>query len=384
MDGSHDDQNFRCKIKKIWSQTYVFCCQKYPIHTSIVILFFLLYLFFPLLFKILFYTSPLVGLSLFVHRVLSDINHQKIKQAEEEARRKKFAKSRRSFKSIYSDRGNLVQRNTLKKSDNVDTNVGDNDDVFLKSLHELLSEKKPDVGNFESIVGKGEGSSSDGNVNSNSNSNSNTEKDDFKGESWDASENDDMRKDHKIVRWTDDDQKNDLDLGLSEAGRNKRLESLMVRRRSRKNLGFEEKGSTENDNNVQISKVKTKKINPFLEDKSSGNKSPGSAPSSLLKTSNPFDLPYDPHEEKLDLTGDNFHEEFKVSDRPKEPVFCRHQSFSLGALSRSAIMHGKHDIPYYKDLSNKKKSIIGSDTSTLGRYISHYLFLYAVSWSISC
>ncbi|KAM0027570.1 hypothetical protein Hdeb2414_s0019g00541781 [Helianthus debilis subsp. tardiflorus] len=314
MDESHDDQNFRCKIKKIWNKTCVFCCKKYPIPT-----------------------------------ILSGNDRQKINKQVEDDRRKRLAKSRRSFKSVYSDRSRLIRQNTLKKSD--DTNADDNDNIFLKSLHDLLSEKKSyDIFNFESFVGKGESSSSNDKVKN------------FHPQVVDKDrlEDDDKPKDHKVVRWTDDDQKNERDLDLAEAERNKRLQSLMVRRRSRKNLGFEESGST---GNVEIPAVKTTKINPFLEDKSGGKKSPGSAPSSMIKTSNPFDIPYDPHEEKLDLTGDNFHEEFTLV-QPKEPVFSRHQSFSLGALSRSVIAHDKHEIPYYKDLSDKQKSAIGFVTST--------------------
>ncbi|KAI3806462.1 hypothetical protein L1987_22369 [Smallanthus sonchifolius] len=285
-------------------------------------------------FTFVIYSSPLVGFSLLVHRLFVGTNRQKIKHVEKDDRRKKFAKSRRSFKSVYSDRNHLIQRNTLNKSnDFIDTNVEEDDNIFVKSLQDLLSEKKS-----KDIV--------DCNINK------------------DKVEDDDKPQDHKVVRWTDDDQKNAIDLGLTEAERNKRLKSLMERRRSRKNLGFEEGGSTGTKNNLQISSVKTTKINPFLEDSSSAMKSPDSAPSSLLTTSNPFDLPYDPHEEKLDLTGDNFHEEFTVG-QPKEPVFCRHQSFSLGALSHSVIAHDKHGKSCYKDLSNKQKFVTGFETSTL-------------------
>ncbi|KAI3760545.1 hypothetical protein L1987_50941 [Smallanthus sonchifolius] len=353
MDESHD-KKFMSKILKIWSKTCVFCCKKYPIPTIIFILFFLLYLFFPLAFTFVIYSSPLVGFSLLVHRLFVGTNRQKVKHVEKDDRRKKFAKSRRSFKSVYSDRNQLIRRNTLNKSnDFIDANVEDDDNIFLKSLHDLLSEKKSkDKMSFESIAGKGECSSSNG---TKVDCNINKDK---------VEDDDDKPQDHKVVRWTDDDQKNAIDLGLTEAETNKRLKSLMERRRSRKNLGFEEGGSTGNKNNVQISSVKTRKINPFLEDNSSGMKSPDSAPSSLLTTSNPFDLPYDPHEEKLDLTGDNFHEEFTVG-QPKEPVFCRHQSFSLGALLHSVIARDKHGKSCYKDLSNKKKSVIGFKTSTL-------------------
>ncbi|KAK1412860.1 hypothetical protein QVD17_34429 [Tagetes erecta] len=348
MDESHD-QNFMQKFTKIWSKTCVFCCEKYPIPTIILISFFLLYLFFPLVFKILIYSFPLVGIFLLVQRHLSCINQEKVKHVEED-RRRKFAKSRRSFKS----RNHLIRRKNLNKHDDYnDTKDDDDDDIFLKSLSDLLTDKKSkgtrDV-KFESVDGfKGECSSSNGNVDGNK----------------DVSKDDIKPQDQKVVQWMEDNQNNDMDLGLSEPEGNKRLQSLMQRRRSRKNLGFEEGGSTGNNNkNVQISAVKTMKINPFLEVKSSGKISPGSAPSTLLTTTNPFDLPYDPHEEKLDLTGDNFHEEFTVV-QPKEPVFCRHQSFSLGAFAHPVIARDDDERSCCKDLSNKQKSVIGFETSTL-------------------
>ncbi|KAG7572994.1 hypothetical protein ISN44_As09g013300 [Arabidopsis suecica] len=67
-----------------------------------------------------------------------------------------------------------------------------------------------------------------------------------------------------VVPWTEDDQKNLMDLGISEIERNKRR--------------------------------------------------------------NPFDLPYDPLEEKPNLTGDSFQQEFAETN-PKDIFFCRHESF---------------------------------------------------------
>ncbi|KAK9065817.1 hypothetical protein SSX86_015218 [Deinandra increscens subsp. villosa] len=238
----------------------------------------------------------------------------------------------------------------------------------FKSLIDLLEEKKPkDVQEvkFEPIDRKGDQSSS-------SNVNGNIDNDD--------SEQNGKPQDYKIVRWAEDDQKNETDLGLLEAERNKRLESLMVRRRSKKHLGFVERGSsTGNDNNAQIPaakttkinpflevkttkinpflEVKTTKINPFLEDKSDGKKSPGSAPSSLLTKSNPFDIPYDPHEEKLDLR-DNFHEEFTA----KDPVFCRHQSFSIGAFSHSIFAHDNIHIQQDSPVSDEDETEEGASS----------------------
>ncbi|KAI3750157.1 hypothetical protein L2E82_20783 [Cichorium intybus] len=313
-----------------------------------------------LVYTVLIYSSPLVGLSFLVHRFLLGIDRRKIKKAEQDDKRKKFAKSRRSFKS---NRNQVSRRNTKTKSDNFnysDTDFEYTDDIFSKSLNELLAdttpliEKKPkkrgDV-NVESVVGRGESSSSYdyrlyGKVN-----------DDYKDElklgrsNWDTSADEDDEPRDKGVRWAGDDQK--MDLGLVETERNKRLEGMMQRRRSKKNLGFQDKGETGNNNNGQISAIKVVKINPFLEVNSCGKDIPGSAPSALLATRNPFDLPYDPHEEKPDLSGDDFHEEFTVRHH-KEPTFCRHQSFRLGSFSHPDATHDKHDMSFYHDLASKR------------------------------
>nr|XP_043637606.1 uncharacterized protein LOC122608576 [Erigeron canadensis] len=350
MDASHD-QNLLCKIVKIWFKTCVICCIKYPIPISTFFFFLVSYLFFPRVLTILIYGFLLAGFSFLVHKVLLDIDRQKIKRVEEDDRRRKFAKSRRSFKSAYGDRSQLIRRNTIKRSDNdTTTNVEEKDDFFSKTLNDLLFEGKPkeiaevDVNSF---FGRGDFSSSNDhshylrpNVYVNTDGN---RKDVLKREGLDKSDEDNERHD-KAVRWTENDQKNVMDLGVSESETNKRLESLMERRKSRKDLGFQEAGEMGN-NNVQVSAIKTTRVNPFLEDNSCSKKSPGSAPSSFLVIQNPFDIPYDPHEEKPDLSGDNFHEEFTVGHQ-KEQIYCRHQSFSLGEYK-----HTNQDSPISDDKS---------------------------------
>ncbi|CAI9301275.1 unnamed protein product [Lactuca saligna] len=370
MDASHT------KIVKIWCKNCFFCIKKYPIPICILLLFFLSYMFMPLVYTFLIYSSPLVGISFIVHRVLLGIDRQKIKKAEQDDKRKKFAKSRRSFKSKYGDRTHLSRRNTNTKTDNFcysDTDFEDNDDIFSKSLSELLAEKsslfekKPtNIGevNVESIVGRHECSSSYDYRKYGNHVNDDDHKNEVKGGCWDfsADEGDDPQ--DKTVRWAEDDQKNVMDLGLLETERNKRLEGLMQRRRSKKNLGFQDKdATTENNNNGQISAIKVVKINPFLEVNSGGKKSPGSAPS-LLATRNPFDLPYDPHEEKPDLSGDNFHEEL-TANQHKEPMFCRHQSFSLGAFSHPDATHDNRKMSFYKDLATKRFTLAALAATTI-------------------
>uniref|UniRef100_A0A0A0LY78 Cardiomyopathy-associated protein 5 n=1 Tax=Cucumis sativus TaxID=3659 RepID=A0A0A0LY78_CUCSA len=127
-----------------------------------------------------------------------------------------------------------------------------------------------------------------------------------------------------------------MDLGLSEIERNRRLESLIARRRARKS--YKRKNV---DNSLiadtlpqgQVSKIITTRNDPI--DLENGCKDiegiplPGSAPSVLLPMRNPFDLPYDPHEEKPNLMADSFQQEFTAAHQ-KDLAFCRHESFCFG------------------------------------------------------
>ncbi|OIW16518.1 hypothetical protein TanjilG_32189 [Lupinus angustifolius] len=138
---------------------------------------------------------------------------------------------------------------------------------------------------------------------------------------------------NKVVELKEDDQKKLMDLGLAEMYRNKRLESLIARRRAWKLL----KLHVENGLNGPII---PREIAPLLIARANrydsprefevvdGIEMPGSAPSALRS---PFDLPYDPNEEKPNLKGDSFDQEFFISLQ-KELQFCRHESFSYFSL----------------------------------------------------
>lgn len=136
--------------------------------------------------------------------------------------------------------------------------------------------------------------------------------------------------------------------GISEIERNRRLESLIARRRARRlfklalnqrnKLQAEEKtGSTQNSN-LQITVPRNKNNNLFEKHRNhpsdstvTGLQMPGSAPSVLLQGRNPFDIPYDPQEERPILTGDSFDEEFSLFNH-QDMFFCRHESFCRFAL----------------------------------------------------
>lgn len=115
----------------------------------------------------------------------------------------------------------------------------------------------------------------------------------------------------ELSQLTDDEQKTEMDLGTFEMERHKRLESLMARRRARKQLKLQiEKGLIDMKSVTpsQIAPLFVTRTNPFDSPREfDGIQMPGSAPSALRS---PFDIPYDPFEEKPNLTGDSFDQEF--------------------------------------------------------------------------
>ncbi|XP_023633476.1 FK506-binding protein 5 [Capsella rubella] len=136
--------------------------------------------------------------------------------------------------------------------------------------------------------------------------------------------------------------------GISEIERNKRLESLIARRRARRlfrlaldqrsKLQAEETTSPRQNNNhhlhITVSRNSLEKRRNNSSDATTGTglQVPGSAPSVMLQGRNPFDIPYDPQEERPNLTGDSFDQEFSLFNNHKDMFFCRHESFCRFAL----------------------------------------------------
>ncbi|KAK1315966.1 hypothetical protein QJS10_CPA05g00672 [Acorus calamus] len=143
----------------------------------------------------------------------------------------------------------------------------------------------------------------------------------------------------RVVKWTEDDEKNVMDLGTSELERNRRLENLIAKRRARKELerNLINLGARDHLKMFHIPPVSTTRQNPFDLPYDS-EVAPGSAPSVLLPRRNPFDLPY----EEVNKRGDNVMEEsFHVQHR--KSYLGRHESFSLGASFPGEIMQQKRD-----------------------------------------
>ncbi|BAT88374.1 hypothetical protein VIGAN_05184800 [Vigna angularis var. angularis] len=128
---------------------------------------------------------------------------------------------------------------------------------------------------------------------------------------------------NKAIEWTEDDQKNLMYLGISEMERNKRLESVIARRKEKKLFkGKLEKGLNDKK---PIAPLFIKRNNPLNSSKEvdDGLEMPGSAPSLIPRS--PYSIPYDHSEEKFNLIKDSFPQEFSSQNNMS---LCRHESFN--------------------------------------------------------
>lgn len=219
---------------------------------------------------------------------------------------------------------------------------------MLDELHPLLDEDAPQP---VSLSHDGSDAASERSLKSSDSSSESDDDNNEKPENAEAADEDNEDADYEdeargntegqpksAITWTEEDQKNLMDLGTSELERNQRLESLIARRRARKTMSMmAERNLIDLDSAdlpFTVSPISTARNNPFdLPSNSYDDMGlppiPGSAPSILLPRRNPFDLPYDSSEEKPDLMGDSFQQEF-TSFQPKEPFFRRHESFNVG------------------------------------------------------
>ncbi|CAK9173028.1 unnamed protein product [Ilex paraguariensis] len=232
---------------------------------------------------------------------------------------------------------------------------------MLDELHPLLDEDAPQPAHMsdEGSDAASERSlkSSDGGDESDENSDNQEELeigDDENDDDEEEEETQGAKEDgtKSAITWTEDDQKNLIDLGTSELERNQRLESLIARRRARKNMRMmAEKNLIDlegADLPFSIAPISTTRHNPFdhpcdVNENMLLPPIPGSAPSVLLPRRNPFDLPYDSSEEKPNLMSDSFHNEF-MTFQPKEQFFRRHESFNVGSSFFGTSRQEKQDI----------------------------------------
>ncbi|KAG5582330.1 hypothetical protein H5410_052957 [Solanum commersonii] len=210
---------------------------------------------------------------------------------------------------------------------------------MLDELHPLLDEDNPQLVGLSHDVSHAHSESSTKSSESDDESDDDVSEDQEEVEVADDEEEEETRDTEGLksaITWTEEDQRNLMDLGTSELERNQRLETLIARRRSRKNMSFtDEKSLIDLVTADFMPPISTARQNPFdLPNDNYGPglpPIPGSAPSILLPRCrrNPFDLPYDPSEEKSDLTGDTFEQEI-ITSQSKETFFRRHESFNVG------------------------------------------------------
>jgi len=326
--------------------------RNHPVVSGVSAIIFLLYIFLPRLFYFVLYSSPLIACSVFYLR-----NHPSFKllhiktdnwfspfsqkRSEEEETRKADLKHQRS-----------VRRNARRKVEEVgkdwdssQASEDERDRVILTTLYGEIpnTAKSPKLQKFKKdgafLVSEGfsfepsldeETLSTTGNVSvvdppERLTSGGGETEIECSSSSEGEEEEETTREDKKIVAWTEDDQKNLMDLGNSEMERNKRLEHLITRRRMRRLVRLAAESSLMD---MEVPPVCVGR-NYFGLDQENyivdGLQMPESAPSVLLPTKNPFDIPYDPQEEKPNLSGDSFQQEFAAN--PNDIFFCRHESF---------------------------------------------------------
>ncbi|XWS64946.1 hypothetical protein CRYUN_Cryun05aG0048000 [Craigia yunnanensis] len=226
--------------------------------------------------------------------------------------------------------------------------------LMLDELHPLLGPEAPQPAQLshdgsDAASKRSHGSNNDVSVESYELENQGEEdnddvEDDAEGEGAKGDKEDESK---SAIKWTEDDQKNLMDLGTSELERNQRLENLIARRRAHKNMRLmAEKNLIDLDSAdipLNITPISTTRHNPFELPYDSYDDLglppiPESAPSILQPRSSLFDLPYDSSEEKPDLKGDSYEEEFSGFNQretvfQREAFFQRHESFNVGPSS---------------------------------------------------
>ncbi|XP_024008444.1 uncharacterized protein LOC18994135 isoform X2 [Eutrema salsugineum] len=346
------------KILRISTTTVYTYVRKHPLVSGVSAVIFLLYKFLPWFFYFVLCSSPFIACSAFYlrnHLNFKPLNIKSIKTvsqkgSEEGGSRKADLKHQRSVRrnarrkveevgkdwdssqasederdkviliTLYGEFPNTTRKSPqLQKFKKDRTFLVSEDFSFEPSLDE---ETHSTTGNVSIVDPSSERLTSGGGETEIECSSSSSSSSSSEGEEETVGE------DKNVVAWTEDDQKNLMDLGNSEMERNKRLEHLITRRRTRRLFLLAAERSLID---MEVPSICVGR-NYFGLDQENyvidALQMPESAPCVLLPTkNNPFDLPYDPQEERPNLSGDSFQQEFSA-DKPNESFFCRHESFS--------------------------------------------------------
>ncbi|KAK4780224.1 hypothetical protein SAY87_016330 [Trapa incisa] len=347
------------RFLNFFMRTTSFYVCKYPLASAILSFLLLLYLLYPFVFKIVLYTAPVITCIAVCIRVY--ISSEKV----EDAKGKEGNVSRGFSKSDE----NVVRR---PKKPLISAQMSKRRNFKMKT-EELITAPEPPLeikSDEQSIYGDGFTGKGEKEAFENPNVGDDASKGSGKeGKTSTMSQLDrdledaeyDDEEDHphddgkRVVEWNEDDQKNVMDLGFSELERNRRLESLIARRRARK-LASALRGPTNlldldgsfgpSLSHITVPHIQIIKNDPFegfaggVDDDMLDSQIPGSAPSIMLPARNPFDIPYDPQEEKPNLMNDGFQQEFTTTNHPRD-IYCRHESFTLGPFFSADIYKGQ-------------------------------------------
>ncbi|XP_017245765.1 uncharacterized protein LOC108217445 [Daucus carota subsp. sativus] len=172
------------------------------------------------------------------------------------------------------------------------------------------------------------------------------------------------------VSWTDDDHKNVINLGSSDLERNQRLENLIATRSLRKSMKMmAERDLIDLDGMVRplnVAHISTARHNPFNLPADLNSNMPESAPSIMARRRSPFELSYDPGEEKHHLLGDDC--EHVVTLQPKDPpLLRRNETFSAGISLHGTPRHDynlRQGYIHHRKLSTLSESKESSEPET--------------------
>ncbi|XP_047044575.1 uncharacterized protein LOC124648938 [Lolium rigidum] len=149
--------------------------------------------------------------------------------------------------------------------------------------------------------------------------------------------------------WTADEDKNAMDLGYSEVERSRRLEFLMAKRRSRKNIMFDlDRNMIDiNGNDVshgadrfsrfrmQVQPISVPRRSPFdLASDPDEAAIPGSAPSVMHRGTNLFELPSEQSNDSGVSAHHNLDSQGAVTSSRQDMVFRRRDTFNFGSQDR--------------------------------------------------
>ncbi|VAH20511.1 unnamed protein product [Triticum turgidum subsp. durum] len=141
---------------------------------------------------------------------------------------------------------------------------------------------------------------------------------------------------------TADEDKNAMDLGYSEVERSRRLEFMMAKRRSRKNIIFDLDGNDACQSadrfsrfRMQVQPISVSRRSPFdLASDPDEAAIPGSAPSIMHRRNNLFEPPSEQSDDSSVSAHDNLDSQEIITGSRRDMIFKRHDTFNFGGQER--------------------------------------------------